>query len=209
MHQSDHAAKSWRNGYPDMTDETATVTNNDSRTNYCSVEQSLDEITDVAPPQPIGFVPTPDELAVLAKHWVNEAIDDEYFMFWGQCYGLSDLDQIDFDWARVREIEKMFGHEATRTAIEEAYSKAAQDYDRNHWIVFRYGTDEERAAYQEVLGQCFEACKDGLADKLASQVVKRVLSEGTAEQQTSLLKEEVKRQSHHASPPEKCQRQLA
>ena len=40
------------------------------------------------------FVPSPDELAVLVKHWVNEAIDDEYFLFWGQCFGSSDLQRI-------------------------------------------------------------------------------------------------------------------
>jgi len=157
-----------------MTNETAKVTNNDN----CN-----------------RFVPTPDELAVLAKHWVNEAINDEYFIFWGQCFGLSDLDQIEFDWARVNEIEKMLGHEATRTAIEEAYSKAALDYDRNHWIVFRYGTREEQVAYQEVVRQCVENCQDGLADRLASRVVERVFREGTAEQQTSLRKEELKRYS--------------
>ena len=207
-HQGVHGAQPWRNGYHNMTNETATFTDNNCIHDR-PVEQGLDEVTNVASQQPIGFVPTPDELAVLVKHWVNQAIDDEYFIFWGQCFSVSDLDQIDFDWNRVHEIEKMLGHEATRTAIEEAYSQAAQDLDRNHWIVFRYGTHEEQAAYQEVVRQCVQDCQDGIADRLASQVVKRVLREGTAEQQTSLLKEEVKRQSHHASPPEKCQRQLA
>jgi hypothetical protein len=159
-------------------------------------EQSRDEVTNnVAPQQPTCFVPTPDELAVLVKHWVNEAIDDEYFIFWGQCFGLSDLDQIDFDWNRVHEIEKMLGHEATRKAVEDAYQHAAQDYDRNHWIVFRYGTDEEQTAYQEVVRQCVEDCQDGVADSLASQVVERVFREGSVEQQTRLLKEELKRYS--------------
>ncbi|HKN16550.1 MAG TPA: hypothetical protein VJX47_06390 [Candidatus Sulfotelmatobacter sp.] len=190
-----------------MTNETATFTDNDC-IHHNPADQSLDEATDV-PQQPIGFVPTLDELVVLAKHWVNEAIDDEYFIFWGQCYGLSDVDQIGFDWARVREIEKMLGHEATRTAIEEAYSKAAQDYDRNHWIVFRYGTAEERAAYQKMGGQCLKEFEDGLAERLVSQVMKRVLSEGTAEQQTSLLKEEVKRQSITLHRVRSAQRQVA
>jgi hypothetical protein len=176
-----------------MTNETATLTTNNC-INHSPVEQSLDEVTDVAQ-QPISFVPTRDELALLVKHWVNEAIDDAYFIFWGQCFSLSDLDRIDFDWNRVHEIEKMLGHEATRTAIEEAYSQAAQDHNRNHWIVFRYGTHEEQSAYQEVVRQCVQDCQDGLADRLASQVVNRVLREGTAEQQTSLLKEELNRQT--------------
>jgi hypothetical protein len=178
-----------------MENETETLTNSNP-INYSPVcEQSADEVTNVATQQPTCFVPAPDELAVQVKHWVNKAIDDQYFIFWGQCFSLSDLDQIDFDWNRVYEIEKMLGHEATRTAIEEAYSQAAQNYDRNHWIVFRYGTHEERAAYQEVVRQCVEDCQDGLADRLVSQVVKKVFSEGSVEQQTRLLKEELKRYS--------------
>jgi len=32
-----------------------------------------------------GFVPTRDELVELVKYWVTKAIDDNYFIFWGQC----------------------------------------------------------------------------------------------------------------------------
>jgi len=141
------------------------------------------------------FVPTPDELAVLVKHWVNEAIDDEYFLFWGQCFGSSDLQRIHLDWKRVNEISAMLGDKATRTAVEEAFQQAAQDFDRNHWIVFRCGTSEEGEAYRETGGQCFEEFPDGVADRLASQVVERVFHEGSAEQQMSLLKTELKRYS--------------
>ena len=55
------------------------------------------------------FVPTPDELAVLVKHWVNKAFDDEYFIFWGQCFGSSDLRYIHHDWKRVNEIASSGG----------------------------------------------------------------------------------------------------
>jgi hypothetical protein len=87
------------------------------------------------------------------------------------------------------------GTKATRTAVEEAFQQAAQDFDRNHWIVFRYGTSEEGEAYREAGGQCFEEFPDGVAERLASQVVERVFREGPAEQQMSLLKTELKRHS--------------
>ena len=145
--------------------------------------------------QPICFVPNPDELAVLVRHWVNKAIDDEYFIFWGQCFGSSDLRRIDLDWKRVNEIAEVLGDEVTRTAVEEAFQRAAQDFDRNHWIVFRYGTSEEGEAYRQTGGQCFEEFPDGVAERLASQVVERVFREGPAEQQMSLLKTELKRYS--------------
>jgi hypothetical protein len=145
--------------------------------------------------QPTGFVPTPDELAVLVKHWVNEAIDDEYFVYWGQCFGTSDLRRIHLDWKRVNEIGKMLSDELTHTAVEEAFLKASQDFNRNHWIVFRYGTAKEIGTYQEMGEQCLDRFQDGLADRLASQVAERVFRKGPAEQQMSLLKTELKRYS--------------
>jgi hypothetical protein len=45
--------------------------------------------------------------------------------------------------ARVDEIGKILGKEQTEKAISEAYEEAAQFFDANHWIVFRYGTSEE------------------------------------------------------------------
>jgi len=154
-----------------------------------------DKNNNLSAEQPIRFVPTPDELAVLVKHWVNKAFDDEYFIFWGQCFGSSDLQHIHHDWKRVNDIADVLGDEATHTAVEEAFQQAAQDFDRNHWIVFRYGTSEEGEAYREAGGQCFEEFSDGVADRLASQVVERVFHEGPAEQQMSLLKTELKRYS--------------
>ena len=145
--------------------------------------------------KPIRFMPTPDQLAVLVKHWVNEAINDEYFLFWGQCVSTSDIRRIDLDWKRVNEIAEVLGDEATHAAVEETYQQAAQAFDRNHWIVFRYGTREELDAYQEMGGQCLEEFHDGVAHRLASQVVERVFREGPAEQQMSLLKTELKRYS--------------
>lgn len=154
-----------------------------------------DNKTNPSAERPICFVPTSDELAVLVKHWVNQAINDEYFVYWGGCIGRSDLRRIDFDWNRVNEIEKILGHEANHAAVEEAFQQAAQDFDRNHWIVFRYGTREELDAYQEMGGQCFEEFEDGVACRLASKVAERVFREGTVEHQMSLLKTELKRYS--------------
>jgi len=145
--------------------------------------------------QPICFVATPDELIVLVKHWVNRAIKDRYFLFWGQCFGSSDLRRIDLDWKRVNEIAKVLGDELTRTAVEEAYQQAAQHYDRNDWIVFLFGTQEEEEAYQNIGGQFLEEFPEGVADRLASQVAARVFREGPEKKQMSLLKTELKRHS--------------
>jgi len=139
------------------------------------------------------FVPSQDELFQLTKHWVKEAISDEWFIFWGQCFGSSDLRRIDADWNRVAEIKAILGIERTEIAIEEAYQEAAQVGDRNSWIIFRYGTGGERAAYQELGGQCFDNFDGGVAEWLASRVMKRVFRGGAPNEQESLLKEELSR----------------
>ena len=59
------------------------------------------------------FVPTHGELIQLVKYWVTEAIDDEYFIFAGQCFSSSDFRRIDSDWNRVNEIAKILGEEQT------------------------------------------------------------------------------------------------
>jgi hypothetical protein len=139
------------------------------------------------------FVPTHDELFQLAKHWVKKAIGDEWFIFCGQCFGSSDLRSIDADWERVAEIEAILGRERTELAVEEAYREESQVGVRSSWIVFRYGTSGEKAAYQELGGQFFDEFDGGVAELLASRVVKRVFRDGVPKQQESLLKEELTR----------------
>jgi len=156
---------------------------------------AYDKCPVVTSEQPTGFVPTPDELAVLVKHWVNQAINNEYFIFWGQCVGSSDVLRINFDWERINEIGKMLGDELTHTAVEEAFLQASQDFNRNHWIVFHYGTEGEINAYREMGGQCLDKFPDGVADRLASQVAERVFREEPEERQMSLIKTELKRYS--------------
>jgi hypothetical protein len=145
--------------------------------------------------EPTVFVPTTEELTALVKHWVNRAIEDEYFIFWGQCFGNSDLRRIDRDWNRVNEIAKVIGEQATDSAVEEALLSASQDFNRNHWIVFWYGNTEEKNVYQNEGGQALDGFEDGAASNLASKVVERVFREGSTKQQMMLLKEELKRYS--------------
>ena|ERR1035438_2802776 len=127
--------------------------------------------------QPICFVPTPVELAVLVKHWANEVIKDEYFAFWSQCFSSPIVQRIDRNWNRVEEIAEVLGDEATHTAVEETYQHTAQNFDRNDWIVFRIGTQEELDAYRKIGGPFLEEFDSGVAHRLASQVVERVFRE--------------------------------
>jgi hypothetical protein len=97
-----------------------------------NMQDSTKEIT--------GFVPTQDELIHLVKYWATKAIHDRYFIFWGQCFGNSDLRCIDFDWQRVDEIAQLLGEEETDKAVKKAYEDIAHEFERDDWIVFRYGT---------------------------------------------------------------------
>jgi hypothetical protein len=139
------------------------------------------------------FVPTQDELIHLVKHWVREAIDDRYFIFWGQCFGSSDLRRIDLDWQRVNEIAQILGEAETDKAVKKAYEEAAKDFKQSDWIVFRYGTQEERTSYQSNGGQGLRDFEPGVAEEIASKVVQRVFRDGTPEQQQALIKDELAR----------------
>jgi len=139
-----------------------------------------------------AFVPTQDELSCLVKYWVRRAIDGEYFIFWDQCFGTSDLRAIDFDWNRVNEIAQILGTEKTDKAVTEAFEEEAQTFERHNWIVFRYGTEEERAAYQD-LGVGFQDFEYGVAEEMARRVVQRVFRNGVPEQQQALIKDELAR----------------
>jgi hypothetical protein len=140
-----------------------------------------------------AFVPMPLELAQLVKHWAAEAISDQFMIFWSQCCGGSDWQQINSYWGRVDEIGKILGKEGTEKAIAAAYEEAAQRGDANDWIVFRYGTSEEARAYADEGGQCFLDFEPGVAEEIASKVIERVFRDGSPAQQEALLKEELRR----------------
>lgn len=139
------------------------------------------------------FVPTRDELIHLVKYWVREAIDDSYFIFWGQCFGSSDLRRIDLDWQRVNEIAQVLGEAETDKAVKKAYEEAARNFERSDWILFRYGTQEEQNSYQAKGGQALSDFEPGVAEEIASKVVQRVFRDGAPEQQQALMKEELAR----------------
>jgi hypothetical protein len=139
------------------------------------------------------FVPTRDELIHLMKYWVKEAIGDSYFIFWGQCFGTSDLRRIDLDWQRVNEIAQILGEAETDKAVKKTYQEVAQDFKQSDWIVFRYGTQEERTSYQGNGGQGFWYFKPGIAEEIARKVMQRVFRDGAPEQQQALIKDELAR----------------
>jgi hypothetical protein len=139
------------------------------------------------------FVPTQAELIHLVKYWVREAIDDRYFIFWGQCFGSSDLRRIDLGWQRVKEIAQVLGEAETDKAVKEAYEEAAQDFKQSDWVVFRYGTQEERTLYQGNGGQGLSDFECGVAEEIACKVVQRVFRDGAPEQQQALIKDELAR----------------
>ncbi len=140
-----------------------------------------------------GFVPSQDELIHLVKYWGRKAIADEWFIFWGQCFGGSDLRRIDFDWIRVNEIGRILGEAEADRAVTNAYEEAAQECERSDWIVFRYGTWEDRTSYQDKGGQRLLDFECGEAEEIACRVVQRVFREGAPEQQQALIKDELAR----------------
>jgi len=103
-----------------------------------------------------------------------------------------------FDWKRVDEIGQILGKAETDEAVKKTYEEAAQDCEQSNWIVFRYGTEEERTLYQDNGGQCFGDFARGVAEEIAGKVMQRVFREGVPEEQQALMKDELAR---YASKP--------
>jgi hypothetical protein len=136
---------------------------------------------------------THGELIHLVKYWVKKAVHDRYFIFWGQCFGKSDLRCIDFDWQRVNEIAQILGKEETDKAVDIAYEETALEFERDDWVVFRYGTHDEQRAYQDKGGQFLSDFEPGEGEEIACRVVQRVFRGGTLEEQQELLRDELAR----------------
>jgi hypothetical protein len=139
------------------------------------------------------FVPMQEELIQLVKYWVRKAIDGDYFIFWGQCVGGSALRRVDFAWQRVNDIPQIAGKDEKDGAVIQAYEDAAQECERSHWIVFCFGTREERTLYQDQGGQCLWDFASGVSEEIARSMAQRVLSEGKPEKQQALIKDELGR----------------
>jgi hypothetical protein len=92
-----------------------------------------------------------------------------------------------------KRIAQIRGEEETNKAVRKRYEEAAQDFERSDWIVFRYGTEEERTAYQGKGGQCLSDFECGVAEEIACKVVQRVFRDGASEQQQALIKDELAR----------------
>jgi hypothetical protein len=71
------------------------------------------------------FHPTKYELIILAKHWVEEAINIEYGMFVTQVVGSWDTRERHFAWFRVERIHRLLGEKVDK-AIRRSLRGQAQ-----------------------------------------------------------------------------------
>jgi hypothetical protein len=144
------------------------------------------------PKKPTVFVPTEEELFQLVKYWTREATREEWGRFNGLSYGHKDLYWTHEKWRRVHEIAEVLRDELTNYAIDEALAEEAQECDRNTWIVFRYGTTDERREYEATRRSEFQF-EPVAASAVASKVVERIFREASSEEQADLLNEELQR----------------
>jgi hypothetical protein len=109
----------------------------------------LPEVTGDAAREIPEFVPTHDELATLAKHWIKQVIDDDYFFFRTSCGDCCSLRERMFAERRIRRIAWYIGEEAAKRAIDDAYHEYGEKVGHSRgWQVYLKGTAEERRAFQ-------------------------------------------------------------
>ncbi len=94
------------------------------------------------------FVPTRDELRVLAKFWMLQIIDYDFLLFCDdQPFGWMSRRSA-FAGARIDRISGVIGGEAVGAAIEQAYKEYGEQVGNSEpWRVFMHGTADERSAF--------------------------------------------------------------
>ena len=139
-----------------------------------------------------GFVATESELIILVKEWTKRVIRDQYWWFIAAFNGLREVYAAIEKWQRVHEIGRTLGDELTRQAVDEAIAEEAQNFDRNAWIVFHYGNEDEHLQFNATrIGEVeFDPVP---AAAVAAKVVERVFRDSSPEDQEALLKEELRR----------------
>jgi hypothetical protein len=109
----------------------------------------VDEVNGPGAVEVPEFVPTRHELFQLAKVWVTILLDMNFFWFLYEQTGCREARLKPFAIRRLDRIEKQLGEDLMDKACKEAEDEFAKTVDAEAWRVFRNGTPEERAAFQE------------------------------------------------------------
>jgi len=114
----------------------------------------VDEVNGDGAAEISGFVPTRDELLILAKHWAAVALDIEYFWFLYEQVGSSDRRIESFARRRVSRIAALFSDEAVTKAITAVEEQLGKKFGSSkYWDIFLHGTPGEHKAAQEEIAR--------------------------------------------------------
>jgi hypothetical protein len=102
-----------------------------------------------------GFVPTRHELIQLVKYWATLDLDKQFYFFLYTQTGSDDRRRGAFARRRICRIAAILGEEEVRKAIEEAEQEYSKKTYPRAWSIFKDGTLEERAAFQEEVLRSF------------------------------------------------------
>lgn len=95
----------------------------------------------------VPFVPTRHESIQLVKYWTRRAFDIEYWWFFYEQYGSSDVREHSFAWRRIGRIASAIGEPDVRKAIDETRDELVKEGDG--WRIFLRGSSEEKDALKK------------------------------------------------------------
>lgn len=105
-----------------------------------------------------SYISDREELIELLKYWVECALDMDFFIHWGSCFGSSDLRESDHAWLKVDQIAHILGHDGD-AAVGEAMGEFKLKVGKRTWAMFRSG---DRDLQEIVQGEAQPQIREGL-----------------------------------------------
>ena len=91
-----------------------------------------------------GFVATKHELLVLAKHWLETLLEDEYYQYFYGYRGSQEMRRIAFACRRISRIGKWVGEEEIDRLREEVKTKFVESVGPRLWNAFEHDEELQR-----------------------------------------------------------------
>ena len=79
---------------------------------------------------------TTNELTRLARLWAREAIVEELFLFWANCFGRSDIYRIRHAWDQFGRLATVLEEATLNSIVDDVSVQVGREKDPKAWEMF-------------------------------------------------------------------------
>jgi hypothetical protein len=129
----------------------------------------------------MGYPLTREELLILARHWLRQDADIDWFIFAYQCFGRSDFDAMYYARFRFNRIMELLGGAAVQNVIDQVRTETREKIGEEAWRIFNEGSVSERDRITEEIHECGDRLTAKLADVATCRAAFAFLAEHPSE----------------------------